>query len=47
VTVTGPVQSLLLVLTRRVPLTDATGISVDGDAEIARHWLDNTAHIAD
>jgi uncharacterized protein (TIGR03083 family) len=47
VTVTGPAQSLLLVLTRRIPLTDATGISVDGDAEIARHWLDNTAHIAD
>ncbi len=48
VTVTGPAGSLLLVLTRRLPLTDreATGISVDGDIDLARHWLDNTAHDA-
>jgi uncharacterized protein (TIGR03083 family) len=48
VTVTGPAGSLLLVLTRRLPLTDreATNISIDGDADLARHWLDNTAHVA-
>jgi predicted lipid carrier protein YhbT len=49
VTVTGPAQSLLLILTRRLPLTDreATDFSVDGDADLAQHWLDNTAHVAD
>jgi uncharacterized protein (TIGR03083 family) len=49
VTVTGPARSLLLTLTRRVPLTDrdASGISVDGDADLVRHWIDNTAHVAD
>jgi uncharacterized protein (TIGR03083 family) len=49
VTVTGPAQSLLLVLTRRLPLTDreTTKITIEGDAGIVRHWLDNTAHIAD
>jgi uncharacterized protein (TIGR03083 family) len=48
VTVTGPARSLLLTLTRRLPLTgrEATGISVDGDAGLARHWLDNTAHVS-
>ncbi|GAA1158038.1 maleylpyruvate isomerase family mycothiol-dependent enzyme [Kribbella jejuensis] len=46
VTVTGPAQSLLLALTRRVPLSDAAGISVDGDADLARHWIDNTAHVS-
>jgi len=45
VTVTGPAGSLLLSLTRRLPLT-ATGITVSGDADLARHWLDNTAHDA-
>jgi uncharacterized protein (TIGR03083 family) len=48
VTVTGPAGSLLLTLTRRLPLTDreATGISVDGDADLAQRWLDNTAHVS-
>jgi uncharacterized protein (TIGR03083 family) len=48
VTVTGPAQSLLLVLTRRLPLTDreTTGITVDGDTGLAQHWIDNTAHVA-
>jgi uncharacterized protein (TIGR03083 family) len=48
VTVAGPARSLLLTLTRRLPLTDreATGISVDGDADLAQHWLDNTAHVS-
>ena len=48
-TVTGPAGSLLLILTRRLPFTDrgAIEISVDGDIDLARHWLDNTAHVAD
>lgn len=46
VTVTGPAQSLLLISTRRLPLTDrsATGVSIDGDTDLAQHWIDNTAH---
>jgi uncharacterized protein (TIGR03083 family) len=49
VTLTGPAQSLLLTLTRRLPLTDhkATNINIDGDTDLARHWLDNTAHASD
>ncbi|MEW2357181.1 maleylpyruvate isomerase family mycothiol-dependent enzyme [Spirillospora sp. NPDC029432] len=49
VTVTGPAGSLLLALTRRLPLTDpeATGISIDGDTALVQHWLDNTAHVSD
>lgn len=49
VTVTGPAGSLLFVLTRRLPLTGggATDISVDGDIDLARHWLDHTAHVSD
>ncbi|WP_020578730.1 maleylpyruvate isomerase family mycothiol-dependent enzyme [Actinopolymorpha alba] len=48
VTVTGPARSLLLTLTRRLPLTDreATNISVVGDTDLAQHWLDNTAHVS-
>ena len=48
VTVTGPAQSLLLTLTRRLPLTgrEATSISIDGDTDLAQHWLDNTAHVS-
>jgi len=45
VTVTGPAQSLLLILTRRLPL--AGNGAVDGDAALAQHWLDHTAHVAD
>ncbi|MEU6747730.1 maleylpyruvate isomerase family mycothiol-dependent enzyme [Spirillospora sp. NPDC046719] len=46
VTVSGPAQSLLLTLTRRLPLADgpAHKLSVDGNADLAQHWLDNTAH---
>jgi predicted lipid carrier protein YhbT len=49
VTVTGPARSLLLTLTRRLPLTDrkAANISVDGDIDLVQHWLDNTAHVSD
>jgi hypothetical protein len=48
VTVTGPARSLLLALTRRIPLTgrDATGITVDGDTGLAQHWLHSTAHVS-
>jgi hypothetical protein len=48
VTVAGPAGSLLLTLTRRLPLADgeATGISIDGDAGLAQHWLGNTAHVS-
>ena len=48
VTVTGPARSLLLILTRRLPLADreATNITVDGDIDLARHWIDNTAHVS-
>lgn len=48
-TVTGPARSLLLILTRRLPLTDrdTTGISIDGDPGLAQHWVDNTAHASD
>lgn len=47
-TVAGPARSLLLALTRRLPLSDgeATRISIEGDTELARHWLDNTAHVS-
>ncbi|MEU0093117.1 hypothetical protein [Kribbella sp. NPDC006257] len=47
VTITGPAGSLLLAMTRRLPLTDpeATRINIDGDADLAQHWLDNTAHV--
>jgi hypothetical protein len=41
VTITGPAASLLLTLTRRIPLT-----RTDGDAELAQHWLDHTAHVS-
>lgn len=48
VTVTGPAQSLLLTLVRRLRLTDeVTKISIEGDADLAQHWLDNTAHNSD
>ena len=46
VTVTGPARSLLLVLTRRLPLSGGGAVAVDGDAGLARHWLDHTAHVS-
>jgi uncharacterized protein (TIGR03083 family) len=46
VTITGPAGSLLLIMTRRVALTDHEAVSIDGDADLAQHWLDNTAHVA-
>ena len=49
VTVRGPATSLLLVLTRRLPLTGehAAHVTIDGDVELARHWVRHTAHVAD
>jgi uncharacterized protein (TIGR03083 family) len=49
VTVTGPAGALLLIMTRRLALTgrDATNVTVDGDADLAQHWLDHTAHASD
>ncbi|WP_328330377.1 maleylpyruvate isomerase N-terminal domain-containing protein [Kribbella sp. NBC_00382] len=48
VTITGPAGALLLTMTRRLPLADreAVGITIDGDTELAQHWLDSTAHVA-
>ncbi len=47
VTVTGPARSLLLILTRRLPLHDPDAdTSVVGDTGLAQHWLDNTAHVS-
>jgi len=48
VTVTGPARSLLLALTRRLPLIghEEAGISIEGDAGLAQHWIDNTAHVS-
>ncbi|GAA1579341.1 MULTISPECIES: maleylpyruvate isomerase family mycothiol-dependent enzyme [Kribbella] len=45
VTISGRAGSLLLTLTRRLPLTDGD-ITVEGDAGLAQHWLDNTAHVS-
>jgi uncharacterized protein (TIGR03083 family) len=45
VTVTGPAGSLLLTLTRRLPL--AGRLNIAGDTDLAQHWLDHTAHVAD
>ncbi|MBB1158602.1 maleylpyruvate isomerase family mycothiol-dependent enzyme [Amycolatopsis dendrobii] len=49
VTVTGPARSLLLLLTRRLPLADraSAGVTVEGDTALVQHWLDNTAHASD
>jgi hypothetical protein len=35
-------------LTRRLALTDheVTNISVDGDTDLAQHWIDSTAHVS-
>jgi len=43
VTVIGSAGSLLLAMTRRLPLTEVG--SIEGDADLAQHWLDNTAHV--
>jgi hypothetical protein len=49
VTVSGPAQSLLLALTRRLAVAgrEAATIGIEDDIDLAQHWLDNTAHVAD
>ncbi|MFG1644504.1 maleylpyruvate isomerase family mycothiol-dependent enzyme [Amycolatopsis sp. NPDC049252] len=47
VTVTGPAGSLLQILTRRLPLAGNETVGVDGDAGLAQHWVDSTAHASD
>ncbi|WP_067685856.1 maleylpyruvate isomerase family mycothiol-dependent enzyme [Nocardia jejuensis] len=48
VTVSGPARSLLLILTRRLSLgvPQPADITIEGDPALARHWLDNTAHVS-
>lgn len=48
VTVRGPAGALLLVLTRRLRLSQAQqehGVQVEGAEALITHWVDNTAHI--
>jgi uncharacterized protein (TIGR03083 family) len=49
VRVYGPARALLLVLTRRLPLggAGAEQVGVDGEVDLARHWIEHTAHVAD
>ena len=49
VTVSGPAGSLLLIVTRRLSLTEgqADAVTIDGDVDLVRHWLQSTAHVAD
>jgi mycothiol maleylpyruvate isomerase-like protein/MDMPI-like protein len=49
VTVHGPARSLLLILTRRLPPTDgqAHNVTIEGDVDLVRHWVQHTAHVAD
>lgn len=44
----GPAKSLLLVLTRRLPLTGGhtDHVTIDGDVELAQHWIQHSAHVA-
>jgi hypothetical protein len=47
VTITGSAQSLLLVLTRRLPLgAGPADVRIDGDGQLAQHWVDHTAHVS-
>ncbi|MFK4086074.1 maleylpyruvate isomerase family mycothiol-dependent enzyme [Kribbella sp. NPDC020789] len=45
VTLTGPAQSLLLTLTRRVPLAEAADLTITGETALIEHWLENTPHV--
>ncbi|MFB4309819.1 maleylpyruvate isomerase family mycothiol-dependent enzyme [Actinomadura sp. GTD37] len=42
-TITGPVQDLLLVFARRLAPDDAAEVKVTGDASLLDHWLARTA----
>jgi len=44
-TVSGPAATLMLVLTRRLPIADA-GLQVSGDPDLFTHWVEHTAHQA-
>jgi len=47
VSIDGPASTLLLVLTRRRPLTgEADGLSVAGELDLVRHWIDHTEHVS-
>jgi predicted lipid carrier protein YhbT len=48
-TINGPAKSLLLILSRRLSLTDgqARNVTIDGDVDLVRHWVQHTAHEAD
>jgi predicted lipid carrier protein YhbT len=48
VTVSGPARSLLLILTRRVGPTYGQGgsVTIDGDVDLVRDWIQHTAHDA-
>lgn len=45
VTLSGPAQSLLLALTRRLPLAEAPGLAVTGDAALVDQWIESTPHV--
>jgi hypothetical protein len=49
VTVSGPAGSLLLILTRRLPLREgqSDAVTIDGDVDLVRYWIEHTAHVAD
>ena len=49
VTIHGPARSLLLILTRRLPPTDgqAHDVTIEGDVDLVRHWVQRSAHVAD
>ncbi|MFF5084886.1 maleylpyruvate isomerase family mycothiol-dependent enzyme [Actinoplanes sp. NPDC000266] len=47
VTVSAPAGQLLLTMTRRLTMTQATEMKITGDRALATHWIDNTAHVAD
>jgi hypothetical protein len=48
VTVSGPARSLLLILTRRLRPTDGPpgAVTIDGNLDLVRHWVQHTAHVA-
>jgi hypothetical protein len=48
VTLRGPATSLLLLLTRRRPISTGPDddVQVSGDLDLVRHWVEHTAHQA-
>ena len=44
---TGPASSLLLILTRRLPIISGPAdVDIEGSVDLVRHWLDDTAHVS-